>query len=151
MSYTKEEISRMIDLDEPDYPTICSKFSESDVPILVELVNDPNPAIATKAINCLGYMRTPSAVAGLGMAVKDKNPILRIAAAHSLRNLSSEATAVKLINKLLDDKDLGVRKFALKTVDFGNIISLKAKVEKVYLKETNIELKNLSKSVFNKL
>jgi HEAT repeat protein len=151
MSYTKEEIIKMINLDEPDYPVICGKLSESSISILIELVNDPNSAIATKAISCLGFMKTPSAVAGIEIAVKSKNPILRLAAAHSLKNLSSQPNAVKLINKLLDDKDVGVRKFALKTVSFSGSKSFKAKIEKINFKETNTELKNMIRQIIDKL
>ena len=151
MPHTKEELIKFIDLDEPDYPSIVAKLSLEDIPLLIELSKDPNLAIATKAISCLGMMNAEKAVVGIQAAVVSANPVLRVAAAHALRNSAALPSAVKLIDKLLDDSDIGVRKFALKAVNHANIKSLKAKVEKMNVKENTELMKNLSKEVFLKI
>lgn len=151
MPHTKEELIKLIDLDEPDYPSIVAKLSLEDIPLLIELSKDPNLAIATKAISCLGMMNAEKAVVGIQAAVVSANPVLRVAAAHALRNSAALPSAVRLIDKLLDDSDIGVRKFALKAVNHANIKSLKAKVEKMNVKENTELMKNLSKEVFLKI
>jgi HEAT repeat protein len=151
MSLTKDQIIKMIDLDEPDYQSIIMNLDQSDIPVLVDLIKDPNPAIAAKAVSCLGFMDSPAAVTGLGVAAKHKNPILRVVAANSLKNLSDNPAAVKLIDKLLDDTDIGVRKFAMKTVETKNIKSLKAKIEAISKNEKNDQLKAFSKEILKKL
>ena len=47
--------------------------------------------------------------------------------------------------------DLGVRKFALKTVEAANITSLKEKVRSMNTREVNPEIKALGENVFKKL
>ncbi len=151
MPFSKEELIKMINLDEPDYQAIVSKLSADDIPMLVELTKHENPAIATKAISVLGLMKSEQALKGLTDAANNANPVMRIAAAHSLRNLAAVQGSTQMLEKLLDDHDLGVRKFALKTVEAANITSLKEKVKSMNLKEVNPEIKALGENVFKKL
>jgi len=141
----------MIDLDEPDYPEIVSRLTKDDIPILNELAQDANPAIATKAISCLGHMNDDRAIAGIEKAAKSSNPVLRVAASHALRNMTSHPAAERILDKLLDDDDVGVKKFALKTVEASKLSNLKEKVRQMHSKESNEHLKNLSKQVMDKL
>lgn len=151
MPHTKDELIKMIDLDEPDYPAIVADLSKEDIPFLTELSQDANPAIATKAISCLGYMNDDRAFAGVETATKSTNPILRVAATHALRNMSSRPRAEALLSTLLDDDDIGVKKFALKTIGASKFSGLKEKVKQLNLKETNEHMKSLSKQVMDKL
>ncbi len=151
MARTREELVRLINLDEPDYPAIVRQLTKDDIPLLTQLAQDPDPGLATKAISCLGLMGEETAVAGLQAAVAHPNPVYRIAAAYALRNAPASATGVRLLGRLLDDQDVGVRKFALKSVDLGNIASLKEQVRQVNLREQNEGLKTLSQSILQKL
>ncbi len=151
MAHTKDELIKMINLDEPDYPEIVARLSKDDIPLLNELAVDPNPAIATKAISCLGFMNDDRAFAGVEKAAKSSNPVLRVAASHALRNMSSRPAAEKILDKLLDDDDIGVKKFALKTVEASKFSGLKEKVRQMHAKEPNEHLKTLSKQVMDKL
>lgn len=151
MAHTREELERLINLDEPDYPSIVRQLTPDDVPLLTQLAQDPNPGLATKAISCLGLLGSEAAVAGLQGAVAHADPVYRIAAAHALRNAPTSATGVRLLSTLLDDHDVGVRKLALKSVDLGNISSLKEQVRQVNLREPNEALKTMSQSILQKL
>lgn len=151
MPFSKEELIKMINLDEPDYQAIVSKLSADDIPLLIELTKHENPAIATKAISVLGLMKSEQALQGLNDAVSHPDPVRRIAAAHSLRNLATVRGSTQMLEKLLDDHDMGVRKFALKTVEAAKISSLKEKVKAINLKEVNPEIKALGENVFKKL
>jgi HEAT repeat protein len=151
MPHTKDELIKLINLDEPDYPEIVAKLTKDDIPILAELAQDPNLAIATKAISCLGFMNDDRAFAGVEKAAKSNDPVLRVAATHALRNMTSRPATEKLLDKLLDDDDIGVKKFALKTVEASKLSNLKEKVKQMHSKETNEHIKNLSKQVMDKL
>ncbi len=151
MPHTKEELIKMINLDEPDYPSIVASLTKDDVPILIELSKDPNPAIATKAISCLGQMNTENALTGVQAAAAHANPVYRVAAAHALRHMSKLPAGVDLLGKMLDDTDIGVKKFALKSVEQANISSLRAKVQTLNANEPNEGIKALSHSILQKL
>ena len=151
MPHSKEKIIKLIDLDEPDYTVITSQLAQDDIPILIELSKEPNLAIATKAISCLGLMNSEKAVAGIQAATTNTDPVIRVAAAHALKHSASLPSAVKLLDHLLDDQDVGVRKFALKTVQHANIKSLKGKVQQLIQKENTELMKNLSNEVFLKI
>lgn len=151
MPHTKEELIKMIDLDEPDYASIIRNLASDDIPLLIELSKDTNLAIATKAVSCLGLMNSEKAVTGIKAAAEHANPVMRVAAAHALKNSASLPSAVKMIDKLLDDPDVGVRKFALKTVQQAKITNLKAKVQQMNLKENTEFMKTLSKEVFQQI
>ena len=96
-------------------------------------------------------MKSEQALQGLNAAVSHPDPVRRIAAAHSLRNLATVRGSTQMLEKLLDDHDMGVRKFALKTVEAAKISSLKEKVKAINLKEVNPEIKALGENVFKKL
>jgi hypothetical protein len=151
MPHTKDELIKLINLDEPDYQEIVAKLSKDDIPLLTQLAQDPNLAIATKAISCLGYINDDRAFTGVETATKSNNPVLRVAATHALRNMSSRPGAEILLGKLLDDDDIGVKKFALKTIAASKFSGLKEKVKQLNLKETNEHIKTLSKEVMDKL
>lgn len=151
MAHTREELIRLINLDEPDYPSIVRQLTPDDIPLLTQLAQDPNPALATKAISCLGLMGSEAAVAGLQSIVTHPDPVYRIAAAQVLRHAPGSATGVRLLGRLLEDQDVGVRKFALKSVDAGNISGLKEQVRQINLREQNEGLKNISQSILQKM
>ena len=151
MPINKEDLIKMIILDEPDYHSIVSKLSADDVPTLVELSKNPNPAIATKAISCLGLMKSESALTGLQELISHPDPVRRVAVANSLRNMTTVQGSVQMLDNLLDDTDIGVRKFALKAIEFGNISQLKEKVRILNKREANSTLKTMSQQILEKL
>lgn len=151
MPHSKDELIKMINLDEPDYPSIVARLTKEDIPLLNELAQDENPAIATKAISCLGYLNDDQAAAGVEKAISSNNPILRVAATHAIRNMSNRQAAEKMLNKLLDDDDIGVKKFTLKTIEASRFSGLKQKVQQLHQKENNEAIKSLSKQVMEKL
>lgn len=151
MPHTKEALIKMIDLDEPDYILIVKNLKADDIPLLIELSKDANLAIATKAVSCLGLMNSDQAVKGLKVAADHANPVMRVATAQALKHSAGLPSAEKLIDHLLDDQDIGVRKFALKTVQHAGIKNLKGKVQQMNLKENTELMKTLSKEVFQQI
>ena len=151
MQHTKEEIIKMINLDEPEYESIVNKLSNDDIPILIELSQHADPAIATKAISCLGLMNTHLALQGIQIAAENPNPIYRLAAAQALKNKPMSTESINILNILLDDEDLGVKKFAIKSVSLSPNIKLRKKLSGIAKKGTSEFIKTLAKEKLSML
>lgn len=89
------------------------------VPILIELLDDPDPAARTAAVEGLGGA-TPeqrdAAIEGLEKALADDAVPVRIAAANSLWVLQDPATLGLLAKALTDDEATGVRSAAASAI-----------------------------------
>jgi len=150
-SRKKERIVNLLSAYEPDYSRITAKLSEKDIPILNELVMQGPVDVAARAIICLGWLSSEKGIPAIEFAAKSDNPILRLTAAHSLGNLSNKPGAWDLICGLLDDNDIGVRKFALKSIGHSKIPHLKEKVVQVSLSDPNEHIRKLAEHVLEKL
>lgn len=110
LAQLREQLSS-IEIDAATYDGI----GPSDVPVLDQLVSDPETWIAGRAIFALSQVRTPTALAILARAAADPRPEIRVAVAASTRNLAPE-DANGLLLRGLSDTELGVRKFAIRSV-----------------------------------
>jgi HEAT repeat protein len=143
-------LKKLFSADEPEYFRIKEQLTEKDYEILEQLIID-EPALAPVVINCLGLMNSTKSLKGIEMGSKSDDPELREAAAFALRHCSRLPGVVKLLNGLLDDKDLGVRKAALKTLVISPIVELRNKVEEQIGKEQNERIKELAQIVLIRL
>lgn len=110
LAQLREQLSS-IEIDAATYDGIVP----ADVPALDQLVNDPETWIAGRAIFALSQLRTPTALAILARAAADPRPEIRVAVAASTRNLAPE-DANGLLLRALSDAEVGVRKFAIRSV-----------------------------------
>lgn len=168
MALTKKGIIKMLNLDEPDYQSIAAKFSEEDIPLIVELTKDPDVSISSKAICILGWLDSDKAIEGIENGVKSENPILRISAAQALKRKSEKTDAeetsigdmikplafveksdkiTQLLNTLLDDNDIGVKKFSLKAINPGNSKKFEAKLKYLQENEKNESIKKITNDI----
>jgi len=148
---SRDQILSLITSDEPDYAGMANSWSKEDYKELNELATGPDIILATRAIICLGLMKSHKSLLGVTLAAQSTNPDLRVAAAQALRNLSKFHSGVELLDKLLDDDDIGVRKFALKSVEDAKISTLKDKVNKMSVNEETELMKKLAKKVMTNL
>ena len=150
----RKEIIQLLSADEPDYSSIKSKLTEEDYSIVNKLAKERSLAIATKAIICLGCYGSEKYMDTIVSAAKSKNPVLRLTAVQALGKMTGVAgnqEIVGLIEGLLDDQNIGVKKFALKTTATVNIASLTGKVQKISESDGNDHIKKLAQNVFEKL
>lgn len=110
-----DEVRRRIDLDEPDYARLAAVLGPEAVPQLLELVEDEDPAVASKATYVLSLIQSPRSLEGLETAARSRDANVRVAAAAALTNLEGR-DAEDVLKRLLDDPDPGVRKVALRSV-----------------------------------
>jgi len=150
----RKEIIQLLSADEPDYLSIISKLTTEDCETLNRLAKHRSDPIATRAIICLGYLGSGNFMDGIVAAAKSDKAHFRVTAAQALskiKGVGSNSKAVELINELVKDSDIGVRKFALKAAEVANISGLKDQIKKVHESEENIHIKKLAETVFWKL
>lgn len=156
MRYTKEA-SRIITLlssDDPDFSSIVRQLSDEDCSNLNQLVKRSAPRIATKAVICLGRLGSEKSLEGISFAAKSRNPVLRLTAAQALsqmKNIKQLPGAIQLINELLSDEDIGVRKFAVRAIAQSKIPHFKKKIAQMRSDEPNEHVRKLAQRLFGKL
>ena len=95
ISYAK--LKALLDVDEPDYPALAAS---------------PDVSLASKAVSLAGIIGDDGCIGIVGSASKSRDVVVRVAAAHASTLLPDNPQSARVVNKLLDDKDVGVVKFA---------------------------------------
>jgi len=114
MPVTLKQVLQWLNSDEPNYRA-AAKLGVQILPHLAALVQGNSPEHAAKAASLASLIDDDRAVEVLSLAARHPSPIVRLAAAGGLRHMK-RPSATKVIMSLLDDKDHGVRKLAVKTV-----------------------------------
>jgi len=149
-----KEIIRILGADEPDYPSIISKLTKEDYLIVNKLTKNRSSAIATRAIICLGWLGSEEFVESIAPAAKSEDPSLRVAAVQAfgkIKGANKNQLVVNLVNGLLDDKEVAIRKFALKTTGIAGISTLKEKIKQISENDQSDKIKKLAGEVLQKL
>jgi HEAT repeat protein len=107
---TTKELRAKLSMIEPT-ESIYAGIEESDVPALEQLLSDSEEWIASRAVFALSRVASRDAIRVLAKAASDQRPQVRVsvAAAVGQRPIALPNEAVL---GLLQDKDIGVRKFA---------------------------------------
>jgi HEAT repeat protein len=111
---TRENLVSWLAVDEPRYHALAAGLSPDDAHTLVELVASDDLNLASKAASLAGFLEAGDARPVIEAGSSHPNPVVRVAAAGALRGqpeLSAEFAPV-----LLADPDVGVRKWALKSL-----------------------------------
>jgi HEAT repeat protein len=115
MPVTMQQVLAEIDKDEPNYAAAAGLGWEA-LPHLQMIIEADDPLRAAKAAyaaSLIGGMDSPEV---LRKAAAHRDPQVRLAMAHGLKNSASGAPT-ELLKQLLEDGDPGVRKVALGTVE----------------------------------
>lgn len=118
MAMNMEEIRSRLSSIEGDAQMYVD-FGDDEVPQLVELLDDEEAWMAQRAVYALARIATPNALAALERASDSSRPEVRVACATSANLLPAEA-ADRVLTKLLTDREVGVRKFAVESVTPDN-------------------------------
>ncbi|MDQ6727404.1 MAG: HEAT repeat domain-containing protein [Actinomycetota bacterium] len=127
MPVTMQDVLAEIDRDEPNYSTIATLGPEA-LPHLEMIVDAQDPLRAAKATYAASLIGGEGSVSLLRKAAEHRDPQVRIAAASGLRNASS-AAPTEVLERLLDDADVGVRKIAVGTAGALGRAELRTKVQ----------------------
>jgi HEAT repeat protein len=129
MAMTLEELRKQLSVVEPDDSTYYG-IGPAELPLLEQLVLEPEAWLAARAVVAATRINDRRALALLQRAARDPREEVRVTLAASLKNIAASDTNAMLLS-LLDDRDLGVRKFAIKSVSAGHDAAVHRKVREL--------------------
>ncbi len=118
MAMTIEEVRSQLSMIESD-EQMYANLGQEEVPLLREFLDDDEAWMAARAVYALARIDTPDALAAIEVASGSLREEVRIAVAVSASRLPPPATN-RVLEKLLTDDEVGVRKFAIKSVSPAN-------------------------------
>jgi HEAT repeat protein len=129
MPMTLEQLKQQLSSIDADEATFAG-LGPSEVPLLDTLVGDLETWLAARAIFALSQIRSTAATAILARSAADPRPEIRVAVAASTKNLPpTEANGILL--QALNDRELGVRKFAIRSVAPGHSAPVQARLREL--------------------
>lgn len=128
MPITYAQLKARLDVDEPEYAELAELAADA-MKHLRKLAASDDPSLASKAVSLAGIIGDADSVAVVGDGAKSRNVLVRVAAAHAASMLPDSAQTARVVSKLLDDKDVGVVKFAGKAAARQSDAALTAKAQ----------------------
>jgi hypothetical protein len=148
MPVTMEQVINQLDREEPDYGQAAQLGSEA-LPHLITLIQGENLGLAAKAASLAGLINASQSADVLEIAAQHPEPVVRVAAAASAKNLTSIPTSLTM--ELLNDSDAGVRKWTLKTLEVHHPPGIRTKVEEIMKSDPDVGLRDHAKQIINQL
>jgi HEAT repeat protein len=115
----------------------------SDIDDLEELLNDPEPWLAARAVHALSRIDDDRARESLRVAARSDRPEVRVAVAASAQRLSPQAADGVLL-PLLGDTDPGVRKFAINAVTPANSPAVRQRLNQLAAGDSELTLRTMA-------
>jgi len=115
MPVTLEQVRAALDPEEVNYGA-AAKLGPEALPHLAVLARGPDMMLASKAIYLASLIQGPGAEQIVEEAAVHPEPAMRVAAATGLKNFKSEDAAGRIAERLIADRDLGVRKLTVQSV-----------------------------------
>ena len=148
MPVTLQDVVRQLDRDEPDYAQ-AAQLGPEVLAHLRQLIQGSNTGLAAKAACLAGTMNADESVPLLELAARHPDPVVRVAAAASARNLTSMTAS--LVTTFLDDADPGVRKWGLRSLEVNHPEGVKPKVEKIMKDDPDSGLREQARKVVDRM
>jgi HEAT repeat protein len=123
---TLTELRDKLSAIEPDESTF-SDISSEEIPLLEQLLDDDEAWMAARSVFALSRLNNNDAFSVLTRASTSNRDEVRVAVAAAAVKLPTEV-ASRLLNVLLDDSDLGVKKFAIQSITRENAPILQTKL-----------------------
>jgi len=121
----------------------------AEVPLLRQLLEDKEAWVAARAVDALSRIDTPEAHASVAEAARSPRPELRVAAAVNAPKLSLDQCD-RVLDVLLDDTNVGVRKFAISSVSERNSLKVKEKLRSIANSDADRMLRQLARDHLGK-
>jgi len=148
MTVIREQVLAYLYQDEPHYAEAAQLGAEV-LPHLRQLVDEGDPELASKATALASIINTDRSVEIVDVARRSPDPVVRVAAAVSLSNLSG--VPAPLAESMLKDEDVGVRKLTLEALENQKPFGLKSKVQEVAKNDPNEVLREIAGRVAKQL
>jgi hypothetical protein len=138
MAQLREQLSA-IEPDESTYEGIGA----SEVDLLRQLLDDDEPWLAARAAHALSRLKFQPAYDALLAAADSSRPEVRIAVAASAGALPPNVSD-EVLSRLLDDPEIGVRKFAISSASERNSDAIRGRLEEVAGTDVNPSLRQIA-------
>ena len=148
MPVTMDQVINQLGRDEPDYVQAAQLGAEV-LPYLITLIQGENLGLAVKAASLAGMINAPQSAEVLEIASRHPDPVVRVAAAASAKNLPSVPASLAL--KFLNDSDAGVRKWTLKSLEVHHPKGIRVRVEEIIRNDPDIGIRERAKQIINLL
>jgi HEAT repeat protein len=148
MAIPTTQLQRALASDEPEYEALA-RLGAQILPQLAQLVTGQDEYVAANAASLAGMIDHDQAIAVLERAVRSQSAEVRTAAAGALRYVKRPKASV-LMSTLLNDRDKGVRKFAIKAAATMPNPTLMARVRGLAEKDPVASNRALAKSVIGR-
>ncbi len=149
MPITIRDVRAWLDAEEVDYAN-AKKLGPAAIPFLMELVKGGDLGLASKATYLASLIKSKQSVAVLEAAAARNEPVLRVAAASGIRNLT-EGQAERVLDLLGNDPDVGIRKVVLKSAVGFKSPRLAAKLKEIAETDPEPFLRELAASTVKKM
>lgn len=143
------DVLAYLEPDEPNYAQ-AGKLGPDALPYLKEIIDKPDLMLASKAAYLVSLIKSDKSISILEHAARNKEPIVRIAVASGIRNIS-ERDANILLDEFIEDKDVGVRKVTLKSVAKFKSDLIASKVQKLQESDPEPSIRELASNVIEKM
>ena len=143
------DVLAYLEPDEPNYAQ-AAKLGPDALPYLKEIIDKPDVMLASKAAYLVSLIKSDKSISILEHAARNKEPIVRIAVASGIRNIS-ERDANILLDEFIEDKDVGVRKVTLKSVAKFKSDLIASKVQKLQESDPESSIRELASNVIEKM
>jgi HEAT repeat protein len=139
---TIAELRRQLSAIEPTESTYAG-ISPDEVPALEALLDDEEVWMAARAVHALARMDASQARRALRRASASLRPEVRVAVAAVAQSLPPRLSD-HLLERLLDDPDPGVRKFAIRSVSDQSSESVRSRLRRKSTEEKDPVLRRLA-------
>ena len=148
MPVTMQDVRAVLDPEEVDYEN-AKRLGTAAIPFLMELVQGGDLGLASKATYLASLIEDEQSVVVLEAAAARNEPVLKVAAASGIRNLSV-AHADRMLGLLKDDPDIGVRKVALQSAAKFKSPTIVAKLRQIAETDPEPILRDLAANTVKK-
>lgn len=145
-----EKLIAFLQQEEPDYAA-AARLGDEAMPLLNEIIKGSDERLASKATSLAGMISSDKKADVLTEAAKHPSVVVRIAAAAAASNLNADQ-AEKVLNHLVDDADVGVSKFTMKSIRSKNLTrNFQNKLQTISDNSLNSTIKQMAKDALTSI
>lgn len=148
MAVTINDVVNQLDREEPDY-TQAARLGPDALPFVRQLIQGDNLALASKAAFLAGQIAGKGSLPVLQLASRHADPVVRVAAAASVRSFAGLSAA--LANTFLNDTDPGVRKWGLRALELKQPRGIRPSVERIMKDDPDPVLREQARKVLERV
>lgn len=133
--------------DETDYAAAAAAVGPPALPILKDIAMGNDEMLASKAVYLASMINDPAKEEVLQAAANHQSPLVRVAAAATADKLETSRAEV-MLNQLVDDADVGVSKFSMRSIQKKGLSkNFRVKLKNIQDKSPNDSLKVFAKDM----